>query len=409
MKNKLLITIDGIRKDRIGIYNPKAEYLTPNLTRIGQKSVVFNDMVAAATSTGMCFSSIFTGKNQKDFGRKTYGDTKNPFPDNLFTDHEKLGYKTIVCLNKRFNIHHRLINAFGSAEHWWTGEKTENDNKNNGSLRPIDQAKYLIEKLKSIEQPVLVWMHLWGFSKPEDRFLEITPFEYDARVAELDEAIGLLFDYYQHNSEFYFFSDHGYSFFEHGNWGYGKQGSNLSESVCNVPAIVYNGKNKGVNENLVSQIRMREFVLNSDNCLQISDDIAFCESRYKKQSDMALAIRKGKMKLIYKYYEDQAHFYDLSTDPYENIDMASKKFYKLTRYSDGSHSSLTPYILRTDWPLINQIHSEMLGIAQSYYGRYNYSVSIRSKEWIKRQKLLSIFVSLYLKHIRPFLYNRNKL
>ena len=400
--------MDGIRKDRIGVYNSKTEYLTPNLTRIGRKSVVFDDMFAAATSTGMCFTSIFTGKNQKDFGRKTFGDTQNPFPDNLFTDHEELGYKTIVCLNKRFDIHHRLINAFGSAEHWWTGIKSNSNNKNFGSLRPREQVQYLIDRLKDIDQPVLVWMHLWGFSKPEDRFLELTPFDYDARVAELDEAIGLVFDYYQHNSEFYIFSDHGYSFFEHDKWGYGKQGSNLNESVCNVPAIVYNGKNKGINEKLVSQIRIREIVLNSGNSFQISDEIAFCESRYSNQGDMALAIRKGKRKLIYNYYEKQSQFYDLHTDPNENIDMASNKFYKTTRFSDGSHSLLTPYIIRTDWPLINQAHSGMLSMAKSYYGDCNYSIIIRSKEWIKRQRLLFILMNLYLKHIRPLLYNRNK-
>jgi hypothetical protein len=409
MKNKLLITIDGIRKDRIGIYNSKAEYLTPNLTKIGRMSVVFDDMVAAATSTGMCFSSIFTGKNQKDFGRKTYGDTQNPFLDNLFTDHEKLGYKTIICLNNRFDIHHRLINAFGSAEHWWTGNKSSSDNKNYGSLRPVEQIQYLIDKLSNIDQPVLVWMHLWGFGGPQASFLERTSFDYDARVSELDEAIGLIFDHYHHNSELFFFSDHGYSFFEHGNWGYGKQGSNLSESVCNIPMIAYNGKSKGVNKNLVSQIRMREIVLNSNNNLRLSDDIAFCESRYSNQGDMALAIRKGKFKLVYNYYERQSKFYDLHTDPYENIDMASNRFYKLTRDDSGHHPSLTPYIIRADWPLINQAHSDMLSIAQSYYGDCNYGISVRGKEWVKRQKFLTVFISLYLKHIRPILYNRDKL
>jgi len=395
MKNKLLITIDGIRKDRIGVYNPKAKYLTPNLTRIGGESVVFEDMFAAATSTGMCFSSIFTGKSQRDFKRSVYGDTCNPFVDDLFTDHEELGYKTIVCLNQRFDIHHRLINAFGSAEHWWTGVRS--DNKNTGSLSPEDQARYLISKLSDIEQPVLVWMHLWGFSKPRDDFLEITPFEYDARVAELDNAIGIIFDAFQSNSEMYFFADHGYSLFEHDKWAYGKDASNISESVCSVPAIFYNGRDKGVNDSLVSQLRIRELVLDSSKLLKISDKIAFCESRYSGQGDINLAIRMEKFKLIFDFYKGKSQFYDLHTDPYENIDMASNKFHKLTRGEVDRHP--TPYILRTDWTLIELMHSKMVGMAKTYYGKGYYSARFRFKERLKRQKLLRATLSFVLKFV----------
>ena len=50
-----------------------------------------------------------------------------------------------------------------------------------------------------------------GFSKPEDRFLVNTPFDYDARVAELDEAVGV-FDKMNKNTELFIFSDHGYAF-----------------------------------------------------------------------------------------------------------------------------------------------------------------------------------------------------
>ena len=44
--NKLLITIDGVRKDRVGFYNKRSVYITPNLTKIAKESVVFNDMFA---------------------------------------------------------------------------------------------------------------------------------------------------------------------------------------------------------------------------------------------------------------------------------------------------------------------------------------------------------------------------
>jgi arylsulfatase A-like enzyme len=393
-KNKLLITIDGIRKDRVGVYNSASEYLTPNLTRIARESVVFDDMVAAATSTGMCFPSIFTGRYQYEFGRRTYGDTKNPFFGNVFTDHEELGYRTIVCLNKRFDIHHRLINAFGKAEHWWTGESSGDNKKDSGSLSPCEQADYLINRLKDINTPVFVWMHLWGFGKPEDRFLDRTTFDYDARVAELDEAIGVLFRQFSHNSEFFFFSDHGYSFFEHGKWSYGKDGSNVTESVCSVPAIVFNGHHTGRNKNLVSQICMREIVRDSSCALSTRSEIAFCETRYVGQDDKVLAVRKGPWKLVCHFLEDRIEFYDLHTDPHENIDLASDTFHKLTRDKDGQHPPLKPYVIRTDWETLRADRAEMEDIAKLFYGEVKLPMAGLLKRWIKRQKVLAPIVRL---------------
>ena len=67
--NKIILSIDGIRKDRIGCYNYKNAELTPNLTNIAKESLVFHDMFSSATSTVMCFSSIFTGKYSREFKR----------------------------------------------------------------------------------------------------------------------------------------------------------------------------------------------------------------------------------------------------------------------------------------------------------------------------------------------------
>ena len=61
------------------------------------------------------FASIFTGKYQKEFDR-LHGQNNNPFLENIFTDHEKMGYKTYVCLNKRFIKFSNLINSFGNAD-----------------------------------------------------------------------------------------------------------------------------------------------------------------------------------------------------------------------------------------------------------------------------------------------------
>jgi hypothetical protein len=372
MKNKLLITIDGIRKDRLSCYNPKNQYLTPNFYRIAPECVLFEDMNASATSTGMCFASIFTGRYQKEFGRKTFGDTQNPFTDNLFKDFEDKGYKTIICLNKRFDVHARLINAFSNAEFWWTGKTLEEAGqlKDASSLRPKEQAEYFIEKADRVMEPYFAWIHLWGFSSPEKRFTDnVTPFEYDARVAELDEAVGILFDHFKEKSEMFIGADHGYALFENGRWAYGKDGHGLVEAVTSVPFLVYNGQQKGVNHELVSQTRLREIVNNPKYALDVKDSVSFCETRYVDQPDIALAVRKKKYKLVY-YYDTGAHeFYDLVTDEQENMDYSGEYFHKIKRNEDGSHQQLKPYILRTDWEKLNRKKEMLIEYAMEYYGK----------------------------------------
>lgn len=392
MKHKLLISIDGIRKDRLACYNRKVAWLTPNISRIASECVLFDDMMAAATSTAQCFTSILAGRNSVDFGRKVYTDNQNPFSDNIFSDHEEMGYKTVVSVNRRIESWINLINTFSKAEFWWTGktiEESEKNTKDDASLRPKEQVQNFIKLSRQESKPLMAWMHLVGFSSPDKRFTgEVSQFEYDARVAELDEAIGIFFDYFRDNSEIFIFSDHGYAFFEQGRWAYGKDGHSLVEPVVNVPFLVYNGRHRGVNENLVSQIRVREIVKNSDRALDISNETAFCETRYEQQPDIALAIRKNQYKLNYYYSNQMAQFYDLKSDPLENIDYANGKFHKVTRREDGTHPDLKPYILRTDWENLSAMEAELLKLAKEYYGEELIERHKRNREGLNRFKLV---------------------
>jgi len=352
--NKIILSIDGIRKDRIGCYNYKNAELTPNLTNIAKESLVFHDMFSSATSTVMCFSSIFTGKYSREFKRKDYGDNNNPFNKNLFTDYENLNYSTYVCLNERFKPFYKMINTFGQSKAIWTGFNAQSNSKDEGSLSPMRQVDYVVNKFNNHDKPFLLWLHLWGFSKPKDYFLKKTHFDYDARVAELDEAIGVLFNHFKSNSEILILSDHGYSFFENNKWAYGKDGSNITESVSSVPCIFYNKKIKGDNYNLVSQTNIKRILNNPRESLTISDNIAFCETRYINQFDKSIAIREDKFKFIYNYDTHRSFLYDLQSDPNENINLCSNSFYKTRRNLDGSHSQLKPYVIRNDWDEIEK-------------------------------------------------------
>ncbi len=393
--NKLLITIDGVRKDRVGFYNKHSVYITPNLTKIAKESVVFNDMFACGTSTAMCFASLLNGQYQKDFQRKNFGDNNNPYKANIFTDLENRGYKTFICLNKRFEYPLKLINTTGrNTEIWWTGEKN-NKNKSIGSLRPLEQVKYISKNLKKIKDPYFLWVHLWGFSAPKKKFTLSTSTDYDARVKEMDEAIGYIFKQFKKNTEMFFFSDHGYALFEKDKWAYGKDADNLVGSVTNVPTIIYNGKNIGINNNLVSQINIRKLINNSSEALKLKSEFAYCESRYIEEYDIALAIRYKNFKYIIEYNKQKSQLYDVKTDPDENINLISNKINKLKRDRFGNHPEIKPYIIRYDWTQIENIHKKLNKIAKNFYDFSLIPNKVKMKNFIKSSKVYFIYKKIF--------------
>lgn len=405
MKNKIILTIDGIRKDRLATYNNKAINISNNLYEISKRSVVFHDMMACGTSTAMCFASLFTGQYQKHFDRKKFGDNNDPFKDNVFTDHEKKGYFTAVSLNKRFKACSDLINTYGNAEFWWTGKETTSNNKNIGSIRPLEQAKFIEKKINQLDKnkPYLLWCHLWGFSKPEDRFLEKNPFDYDARVAELDEAVGYVFDKFSNESEFYIFADHGYAFFERDKWAYGKDGSNLTESVCAIPAMVFNGKDVGNNNNLVSQIEFRNIINNSNIALNLKSKKAYCETRYLNEFDKSIAIRDKNFKAVYDFKNKNFSLFDIKSDMNETIDLNGNYYHKVTRDKEGNHPPVKPFIIRADWKYVNRKIKELKDEAENFYDKTEISNLSLIKHNLKKNKMFYFFYKLFFLKIKNLL------
>jgi arylsulfatase A-like enzyme len=394
MKNKLLLTIDGIRKDHLGCYNPKAARISPRITEIAERSVVFDDMMAAATSTAMCFSSIFTGELSATFGRLDYGDSQNPHADTLFSDHEALGYTTFVSVNRRFEEYIEMMNAFSRAEFLWTGERPVNGSANakgEASLRPMEQAKFLTGHLESSPAPWLAWIHLWGFGDPDAPYVRRTGFDYDSRLAELDDAVGFLFDRFHGGSDVFVFADHGYAFFEHGRWAYGIDGHNLVEPVVSVPFLVHDGATRGRNPNLVSQLRVREIVREPAIALELHDKTAVCESRYAGQIDKGLVLRKGDYKLIYFHENGRREFYDLATDPRETIDYAGNRFHRHRR--DSGRKPRAPYVVRSDWDALEATMEELTERARNFYPRVSVPMKTRAKYTAKKLKRKIPFLS----------------
>ena len=74
----------------------------------------------------------------------------------------------------------------------------------------------------------------------------------------------------------------------------------LVEQVTDIH-LIYNVKDKGFNNNLVSQINYENQIIVI--ALKLNDEYAFCESRYLYEYDITLAVKHKQFKLIFEYHK----------------------------------------------------------------------------------------------------------
>lgn len=70
--NILLITIDCLRPDHLGCYNPKMQKVSPNINHIGKEGVLFKRAFAQGPATLMSFPSIISGTYPLSYGGPSY-------------------------------------------------------------------------------------------------------------------------------------------------------------------------------------------------------------------------------------------------------------------------------------------------------------------------------------------------
>ena len=97
MKNILMIYYDGFPVYRTKRYGGQID--TPHFDNLISRSKFYENVCAAAPSTAMSLTSMFTGLFVHEFGRRSYSvsdSTVGNLPDgtvSLFPELEKLGYE----------------------------------------------------------------------------------------------------------------------------------------------------------------------------------------------------------------------------------------------------------------------------------------------------------------------------
>ena len=69
MKNLILVTVDTLRKDMLGIYNSKSE-LTPYLDSLKENSILFEKVYATGPYTQASFQGILASEYYLEYGKE---------------------------------------------------------------------------------------------------------------------------------------------------------------------------------------------------------------------------------------------------------------------------------------------------------------------------------------------------
>lgn len=197
--NVLLITIDTLRYDRIGILSDNLHVKTPNLDALARRSVVFTRAFAHDPLTRPSHANIMTGTMPP-----YHGVIDNPgfFLENRFLTlaeyllekkYETAAFTSAIVLNSQsgFSQGFNLYNDYGNDEEVFMDPKTLE--RNAGVM-----TKLALEWIADQKQRWFCWLHLFDphdpYEPPEPYRTQYANDPYSGEVAYVDAQLGLLFD-----------------------------------------------------------------------------------------------------------------------------------------------------------------------------------------------------------------------
>lgn len=227
--NVLLITIDTLRYDRVGILSDR--YVkTPNLDRLARRSAVFTRAYAHNPLTRPSHANIMTGTTALYHGvsdnpsfrlEDRYLTLAEHLKENSYTNGAFIG---AFVLDSRFGLNRGfdLYNDSTGVQKFATFDFVE---------RPADQVvQPAIKWIADQKAKWYCWVHIFDphdpYTPPEPYKSEYPQDPYSGEVAFVDEQLGILFDSLNktgllEKTIVIITSDHGEAFGEKGEWTHG--------------------------------------------------------------------------------------------------------------------------------------------------------------------------------------------
>lgn len=228
----MVITIDTLRPDHLHCYGyDRIE--TPNLDRIAQSGVLFENGVTQTPLTPPSHASIFTGLNPPTHKvRDTGGFILSPSTPTLASILQKSGWDTgafvsSAVLKKRFGFSQGFAVYDDQMPRPGKGQEFLEDTERRAG-DTIDRAVHWLDGRGG--KPFFLWVHLYD---PHTPYHPPAPYDeqykdrpYDGEIAYTDRELGRLLDTLKRISPadktiLAVLSDHGESLGEHGEYSHG--------------------------------------------------------------------------------------------------------------------------------------------------------------------------------------------
>lgn len=232
----LLVTVDALRADHVGAYGYSRK-LTPHFDAVAKRGTVFEHAYCPTPHTSYSVTSLLTGKYLRPLLLQGAGEDSDTWAKLLRT----YGYRTAAFYPPAvFFIDQSRFQAFEQRsldfEYRWV-EFAE------GEKRIAQVREYLASAPH--DQPLFVWVHLFGPHEPYEAHPELNlglgdrdVDRYDAEVAAADATVGellSLMDARRPGAVTILSADHGEEFGDHGGRYHG---SSVYEEQVRVPLVV---------------------------------------------------------------------------------------------------------------------------------------------------------------------------
>lgn len=245
--NVLLISIDALRRDHLGIYGYKKHNNSPRIDKWARGKFIFETARSQAPRTLESVPSFLSGlyPSMLYFGKEHWFPSL--LPKNLMLPEilEKHGYATMVfTLCDYIDQAAGFFQGFQQRVVHHTIARGELHDERSLTLR-LEKA---IDQAKTDKKPFFAWIHYYKVHNPylcspskRKVFGSSSLDRYDCAINETDVLVGGLIQHIKKdpdlaiNTIIILTADHGEAFGEHGSFFHGK---NLYEEVLRVPLIV---------------------------------------------------------------------------------------------------------------------------------------------------------------------------
>ncbi len=242
-RNVLLVTIDTLRADHVGVYGRQVAH-TPHLDTLAERGVLFHTAISSSPLTLPSHSTILTGAWPTTHGARHNGAFKLA-PDlvTLAERYQDRGYATGAFVSALV-----LEDRYGLDQGFDVYDDDVSDQKAapGGFLERSagDTTRRALAWLEETDRPFFGWVHYYDPHmdyKPPFRFREQFPnAPYDAEIAYVDFELGEILASLEvsgrlENTIVVVTSDHGESLGEHGEYTHS---STLYDAVLHVPLVI---------------------------------------------------------------------------------------------------------------------------------------------------------------------------